>query len=146
MFRTLMPTAERCGVTVCLEPMPRYDSNFVNTVREGVLMVDDIGHSHFKLVLDINAMSDEGRPLDNIIGDAKGYVGHFHANDANTQGGPGWGVTPYGSIVKGLSEIGYDDYASVEVFDFHLGAECIARMSLEFLRRVFCAPSSSEDG
>ena len=99
-------------------------------------MVVEIGHPRFRVHLDVKAMCDEGRPLDAIIREAAGQVGHLHVNDAN-RNGPGWGDTDYGPVVQALADIGYDDYASVEVFDFSFGAERIARSSLEFLRRVF---------
>ena len=57
-------------------------------------------------------------------------------NDAN-RNGPGWGDTDYAPIKRGLAAIGYDDYASVEVFDFSFGAEMIARKSIEFLKTVW---------
>jgi sugar phosphate isomerase/epimerase len=138
VFQGLLPAAAERGVTLCLEPLSRADTNLLNTVREGLRMVDEVGHPRFRVHLDVKAMCDEGRPLDEIIREARGYVGHLHVNDANLNG-PGWGDTDYGPIVRGLAEIGYDDYASVEVFNFSFGAERIARSSLEFLRQVFAA-------
>jgi sugar phosphate isomerase/epimerase len=136
IFQGLLPAAEERGVTLCLEPLARADTNLFNTVREGMRMVVEIGHPRFRVHLDVKAMCDEGRPLDAIIREAAGQVGHLHVNDAN-RNGPGWGDTDYGPVVQALADIGYDDYASVEVFDFSFGAERIARSSLEFLRRVF---------
>ena len=139
VFAGLLPTAAERGVTFCIEPLARADTNFINTVREGLRLVADLGHPNFRVHLDVKAMCDEGRPLGDIIREAKGQVGHLHVNDAN-RNGPGWGDTDYGPIVQALADIGYDDVASVEVFDFSFGAERIARSSLEFLQRVFGAP------
>lgn len=139
LFLELLPGAEATGVTLCLEPLARSETNFINTVSEGLRMVAEVGHPRFKVHLDVKAMCDEGRPLDAIIREAAGQVGHLHVNDAN-RNGPGWGATDYAPIVGALAEIGYDDYASVEVFDFSAGAERIARSSLEFLKRAFVHP------
>lgn len=136
VFRALLPTAAARGVTLCLEPLARSETNLVNTVGEAMRMAAEIGHPRFRVHLDVKAMCDEGRPLGTLIREAAGWVGHLHVNDAN-RNGPGWGDTDYGPIVEALAAIGYDDYASVEVFDFTPGAERIARSSLEFLRRVF---------
>jgi sugar phosphate isomerase/epimerase len=141
VFQGLLPAAAERGVTLCIEPLARAETNLLNTVREGLRMVDEIGHPRFRVHLDVKAMCDEGRPLDAIIREAAGYVGHVHVNDAN-RNGPGWGATDYAPVVQALAEIGYDDYASVEVFDFSFGAERIARSSLEFLKRVFSASTS----
>lgn len=136
VFHGLLPSAAARGVTLCLEPLARTETNFINTVGEGLRMVAEVGHPCLKVHLDVKAMCDEGRPLDVIIREAAGHVGHLHVNDANRKG-PGWGDTDYRPIVRALAEIGYGDYASVEVFDFSPGAERIARTSLAFLKRVF---------
>ena len=141
LFVALMPRAASRRVTVCLEPLARTETNFINTVAEGLRMVAAVDHPCFKVHLDVKAMSDEPRPFDVVIGEAAGQVGHLHVNDAN-RGGPGSGATDYGPIVRGLAGIGYDDWASVEVFDFAPGPETIARASLEFLKRVFVSPST----
>ncbi|MBN2452420.1 MAG: sugar phosphate isomerase/epimerase [Lentisphaeria bacterium] len=135
-FRALLPDAEERGVTLCLEPLARSETNFVNTVAQALELVAEIDHPRFRAHLDVKAMCDEGRPLGTIIREAAGRVGHLHVNDAN-RNGPGWGDTDYAPIVAALRDIGYDDVASVEVFDFSYGAERIARSSLEFLQRVF---------
>ena len=57
-------------------------------------------------------------------------------NDA-TKNGPGWGNTDYKPIVKAVHEIGYDDYASVEVFDFSFPPRSIAKRSLDFLKAAW---------
>jgi sugar phosphate isomerase/epimerase len=138
VFEALLPAAVERGVTLCIEPLARSETNLLNTVREGLRLVDEVGHPRFRVHLDVKAMCDEGRPLDTIIREARGYVGHLHVNDAN-RNGPGWGDTDYVPVVQALTDIGYDDYASVEVFDFSCGAERIARSSLEFLKRAFSA-------
>ena len=140
-FEGVLPAAEQRGVTLCIEPLARSETNFINTVREGLRLVKEIDSPCFRVHLDVKAMCDEGRPLDEIIREAAGYVGHVHVNDAN-RNGPGWGDTDFVPVVRALREIGYDDYASVEVFDFSFGARRIAESSLAFLREVF-APSDA---
>jgi len=136
-FASLLDTAAVRGVVLCIEPLARTETDFITTVAEGVRMCQELGdHPNFRVHIDVKAMCDEGRPLDEIIMGAKGYVGHFHVNDAN-RNGPGWGDTDYAPIVRGVKAIGYDDYASVEVFDFSFGADKIARSSIEFLKKVF---------
>jgi sugar phosphate isomerase/epimerase len=40
-------------------------------------------------------------------------------------------------IAGALKEVGYDDFVSVEVFNFDEGAETIARKSIEYLNQTF---------
>ncbi len=133
-FNSLMDTAEQRGVTICLEPLSYIETDFITTVAEGCRMCDEIAHPNFKVHIDVKAMCSEGTPIGDIIRGAKGYVGHFHVNDAN-RNGPGWGSTEYAPIVEAVRDIGYDDFASVEVFDFSFLPRSIAKSSLDFLKK-----------
>ena len=137
-FSSLMEQAAERGVKLCIEPLSPAETNFITTVKEGVALCKAVNHPNFRLHLDVKAMCSEGegRPLDEIILDGKDFAAHLHVNDAN-RNGPGWGDTDYAPIKRGLAAIGYDDYASVEVFDFSFGAEMIARKSIEFLKTVW---------
>ena len=136
LFRSVLDRAGERGVNLCIEPLARTETNFIVTVAEGVKLCKALNHPNFKVHIDVKAMCDEGKPLDECIRDGRGYVGHLHVNDAN-RNGPGWGDTDYAPVGRGLQDIGYDDYASVEVFDFSYGAETIAKRSIEFLEKTF---------
>lgn len=135
-FSRCLPVAEEKGVTLCIEALSPEETNFMNTVGEAVRMVREIDHPNFKAILDVKAMSSEGRDIAGIVRGAKGAFAHVHANDANKRG-PGFGETDFGPIAKALREIGYDGYVSVEVFDFSPDPKTIATRSMEYLRKVF---------
>jgi sugar phosphate isomerase/epimerase len=88
-----------------------------------------------RINLDVKAMSSEPVPIPDVIRSAAKYVAHVQVNDPNLLG-PGMGDVEYGPIVAALREIGYDGWLSVEAFDFRAGAERIARMSMDYLKRV----------
>ena len=127
---------ESLGVTLCIEPLARAETNFVNTVRQGLQMVDEINHPNFKVHLDVKAMSDDSIPIPELISSAAGKVGHFHANDPDGNG-PYTGKVDFQEVATALAEIGYDEYVSVEVFDYSPGPEEIASKSLAYLREIF---------
>ncbi|MHB0876819.1 MAG: sugar phosphate isomerase/epimerase family protein [Anaerolineae bacterium] len=133
-FRQVAPVAQEEGVVIAIEPLARGDNNFIYTKDQGVRLIEAVGHPNVALHLDVRAMSDEGRPLPDIIREAKQYLRHFHVNDGDL--GPGMGPIDFHPVLRALKEIGYDGWVSVEVFDFSLGAERIARESIEYLRRV----------
>ena len=135
-FTRLLPDAEQRGVDLCIEPLSRCDTNFIVTAAQGMQLCREINHPRFRLHLDVKAMCDEGRPLDAIIRECQGWVGHFHANDAN-RSYPGSGTTDFAPIAAGLRDIGYDGWVSVEVFDFTPGPEKIATESYRCLSQAF---------
>ena len=131
--RSLMPAAEEHGVVLAFEPLSRAETNFINTKDEAVRLIEDVDHPNFRLILDTRAMSDEGRPIPDILHKGAPWLVHVHANDPNRRH-PGSGALDFLPIMRTLDEIGYEDWISVEVFDFSPGAETIAREGLGYLR------------
>lgn len=135
VFQECTRRAEEKGVTLCLEPLPRRETNFITTAAEAIRLVKEISHPNFRLILDVHAMSDEDRPLEEIISEAAPYLAHFHANDANKKG-PGSGKVDFLPLFKVLEKMGYQGYVSVEVFDFEPDPRTVARKSLEYMKGV----------
>jgi len=134
VFINSLGRAEERGITICLEPLARAETNFINTAKEAVSLIKEINHPHFQLHLDVKAMSDEGRSIPDIIKENKDYLFHFHANDPNGLG-PGFGKVDFAPIIKALKEIKYSRFISVEVFDVSPGPRKIAKDSLAYLKK-----------
>lgn len=143
-FLDVLPAAQERNVTIALEPLARAETNIIATAGEAIEMITQINHPNFRLHLDVNAMSDEEKPIPEIIASAGDYVVHFHANDPNHLG-PGFGEVRYEPIKEALDGIGYNGYISVEVFDLSPGAESIAEKSIQYLRKIF-GPGRRENG
>ncbi|MBN1507855.1 MAG: sugar phosphate isomerase/epimerase [Sedimentisphaerales bacterium] len=148
LLGSVLDHAARLGLTICLEPLSPAETNFINTVEEGMKMVREIDHPNFKIHLDVKAMSSErnqksaqgledGQAVADIIRSVKVEdIGHFHVNDPNLYG-PGMGEVDYTPIADAIREIGYDKWLSVEVFKYDPDPETIAGKSIEYLRRFW---------
>lgn len=136
VFRPAVQVAERRGVTICFEPLPREDTDFINTAADAIRFARGLRSPHFQVILDMRAMSHEAKPVPQIIRESRGEFAYVHANDKNLKG-PGFGDVDFRPIVAALKEVGYDGTVSVEVFKFDEGPEAIATRSLEYLKRVF---------
>jgi len=136
LFRGACDKARDAGVTLCIEPLGKSETNFINTVAEGLKMMREINHPNFKVHLDVKAMAAEGTPsIPEIIRSVKAEeIAHFHVNDANLYG-PGMGDVDYGPIAAAVREIGYKRWLSVEVFKYDPDPATIARKSIEYLKR-----------
>lgn len=136
VFRPAVRRAEQRGVTICFEPLPAEDTDFVNTAEEAVRFTWELASPAFKVILDVRAMSHEAKPVPQILRETRGEFAYVHANDKNLKG-PGFGDVDFVPIAAALREVGYDGVVSVEVFKFDEGPEAIATRSLAYLRRVF---------
>jgi len=135
-LRDAVKRAEDRNVVICFEPLGPAETNFVNTAAEGVRFAREFASPAMSIILDVKAMSTEGKPVPDTIRECAGQFAYFHANDPNLKG-PGFGETDFQPIAKAVQETGYDGIVSVEVFDFTEGPETIATQSLACLRQVF---------
>jgi sugar phosphate isomerase/epimerase len=136
VFRPSVKQGGQRGVTLCFEPLAPAETNFVNTAAEGIRFAQQFRSPAMSVILDVKAMSSEGRPVPQIIRESKGRFAYFHANDVNLKG-PGFGDVDFKPIAAALREVGYDGVVSVEVFKFEEGPEVIATTSIQYLKKVF---------
>lgn len=138
-LRQLIPHLEKTGVTFLLEPLGPAETNYMNTAREAVELLETLNHPLFGLHLDVKALTaDEAAPAD-LIRKHANRMGHFHANDANRKA-PGMGETDFLPIMKALKDVQYSGYVSIEVFDYTPDPETIALEGLAHLKA--CAARS----
>ena len=142
IFRACMPPVSDRGVRICMEPLTSNETNFVNTCAEAMELSQMVDHPNFCLHQDVRAMlGAETEPIPALIRKHAAHVGHFHVNDTNLLG-PGMGDTDFVPIFEALSEVGYEGWVSVEVFDYSPGPEKIARDSLNYMKQTLARVSS----
>ena len=105
--------AEEHGVRLALEPINRYETNLVNTVRQGLDLIEQVGAANLGLLLDTFHMNIEEPDIERSIGDAGPHIFHFHVADSN-RWYPGAGHLDFGSILSALRATGYDGWVSGE--------------------------------
>lgn len=137
LLESVLDRAGKQGLTICLEPLSPAETNFINTVEDGMKMVREIDHPNFKIHLDVKAMSAEPTPVPAVIRSVKvADIGHFHVNDPNLYG-PGMGPVDYAPIAEAVREVGYDKWLSVEPFKYDPDPETVAQKSIDYLRRFW---------
>lgn len=131
-FRPIAEAAGDRGITYCIEPLSRHETNFINTVDEAELLLSLVDHPAFRTMIDTSAAGlTENRPVADLIR-AKlpgGRIGHIQLNDTN-RGAPGTGDDPFEDILAAIRECGWNKPLAVEPFivtgDARATAACAA--------------------
>ncbi len=106
--------AARSGVTLLLEPINRYETNVVNTLEEGLRLIDRLGSPALKLLPDTFHMNIEEVSISGSLRDAGATIGYIHFADSNRLA-PGWGHIDFAGVLAALSAIGYRGPIGIEV-------------------------------
>lgn len=105
--------AERYGVRIALEPINRYETTLINTVAEGLALIERVGSANMGLLLDTFHMNIEEPIMEESIAACGERIYHFHVADSN-RWHPGAGHLDFGSLLAALYNTGYDGYVSGE--------------------------------
>ncbi len=138
IIEQVLPSLERHGVTLALEPLGPAEGNFLNTAAEARQIIDRLASRHCQLHLDCKAMASESIPIPQLITQHHDVLAHFHANDPNRQG-PGFGTLDFVPILAALQDVMYRGWVSVEVFDYTPGIERLAEQSIRYMQQCLAA-------
>jgi D-psicose/D-tagatose/L-ribulose 3-epimerase len=114
-LKELCKYAESKGVLICMEPLNRFETNFINTVDQGLKMIKDVKSPAFKLHLDTFHMNIEEKCQGEAIKKAGKLIGHIHACGSD-RGTPGNDHICWDSIAKALKAVKYDGPVVIESF------------------------------
>lgn len=104
------------NVTMCLEVVNRFEGYLVNTVEQGLALLQEVGgYESLKLHLDTFHMNIEEDDIAQAIRMAGGQLGHFHCV-ANNRKAPGQGHINWGQVRTALKTIHYQGYLVAESF------------------------------
>jgi D-psicose/D-tagatose/L-ribulose 3-epimerase len=108
-------TPQDLQLTLCIEPLNRFETYFLNTHWDAVKLVEDIGAPNVRVHFDtFHANIEEQNPAASLRSIAK-VLGHVHISE-NDRGIPGTGHTAWRGILSVLEQIGYDGWLTIESF------------------------------
>lgn len=137
LVATLRRCAEVAGarrVRVALEPLNRYESDFINTAAEGMTLAEEIAHPAFGLLLDTFHVNIEEADIPASFRTAAPRLWHVHLGDSNRLP-PGQGHFDFALVVKTLRELGYTGYLSAELLA-RPDPDAAAKATIEVMRRL----------
>jgi D-psicose/D-tagatose/L-ribulose 3-epimerase len=114
-LKKLATYAERRKIELCIEPLNRFETDFLNTVDQGLKLVKAIGSKTVKLHLDTFHMNIEEKNQAAAILKVGKHLGHFHACGTD-RGIPGEDSLDWKPIVAALKKVGYRGDVVIESF------------------------------
>ena len=114
-LKQLAKHAEKKGVLLCVEPLNRFETDFLNTCDQGLRLVKAVNSPAVKLHLDTFHMNIEEKNQAAAILKAGKHLGHFHACGTD-RGVPGGDSLDWKPIVAALKKIGYNQDVVIESF------------------------------
>ena len=105
--------ADGSGVRLALEPLNRYETTLINTVDDGLALVEEVGAPNLGLLLDTFHMNIEEPSIEGSIATCGPHILHFHVADSN-RWCPGAGHLDFRSILSALQATGYGGWVSGE--------------------------------
>ncbi|MFK7844726.1 MAG: sugar phosphate isomerase/epimerase family protein [Rhodothermales bacterium] len=141
--------AQSLDITIGMEVLNRFETDFMNTAAQAVEMVETVNHPALKIHLDSFHMNIEEQSFSGAVHTAGKHLAHFHAS-ANHRGTPGQDTIPWTEIHNALVEIKYAGDIVIESFSTSVesiaracciwrdpgDAESIAKDGLRFLRSL----------
>lgn len=124
--------ADSKGVKIALEPINRYEIDFILTCEEGLRLIRDIKCDNVGLMLDLFHMNIEEPSIEDGLRLAEDKLWHVHIADSNRHY-PGSGHLDFESIFGTLRDLEYKGYLSAEIMPLP-DPDVAAKKTFEFLR------------
>jgi D-psicose/D-tagatose/L-ribulose 3-epimerase len=103
------------GVSLALEPLNRFETDFINTCEQALEMIDRVGSPALKVHLDTFHMNIEEKDSAKAILNAGKQLAHLHACGCD-RGQPGNDHIDWVGIAAALKKIKYDRAVVIETF------------------------------
>lgn len=119
-YQQLGPVLESYSVDLCVEPLNRFETYFLNTTADAVALCDEVGDPRVGMLWDTFHANVEEKHLGEALRLSARHLKHVHTCE-NDRGIPGTGHVAWGDVFGALQEIGYDGWLTIESFGFSAG-------------------------
>jgi D-psicose/D-tagatose/L-ribulose 3-epimerase len=137
-FASIAGHAEAAGVTYCIEPLSREETDFVNTVAEAADIVARVGSPALRTMIDTRAAAlAESAGVPELIEAwlPSGVVRHVHVNDRSKLG-PGQGDDRFADVFAALERHAYRGTVAVEPFVYEPDGAATAARAIGYVRGI----------
>jgi D-psicose/D-tagatose/L-ribulose 3-epimerase len=114
-LKELASYAGEHGAVICVEPLNRFETSFLNLAEQAIEVVDRVDHRACGVLLDTFHMNIEEHSIGDAIRTTGRRLKHLHACE-NDRGAPGSGHIDFAEVAAACTAIGYTGPAVIESF------------------------------
>jgi sugar phosphate isomerase/epimerase len=129
--RRICDVAAAYGVSIIIEPVNRYEINFVNTLDEGAALLEKVGCANLGLMPDVFHMNIEDACIGESLARNGKFIRYIHLADSNRLA-PGQGHLDFDDVFDGLRAARFDGWAAIEILP-KPDPDTAARQAAEFV-------------
>ncbi len=119
-------------VNLLIEPVNRYELNFVNNLNEGAAILEKVGRGNCGIHADVFHMNiEDDRIGESLVRNGR-WVRYIHFADSNRLA-PGLGHLDFHEVMGALKSIRYDSWVSMEILPGG-DPDQMARQAIDYIR------------
>jgi sugar phosphate isomerase/epimerase len=127
----------RDGIRFVIEPINRYETNFLSTVDETLAFLEEVDRENVGILADTFHMNIEDASIPGSLRRASRSLFHVHVADSN-RWAPGCGHLDFSEVLRTLQVMRYSGYVSVECLPKPDPESC-PRIAIATLRKAASA-------
>lgn len=124
-------SAEKHGVTLVIEPVNRYELNFINSVEEGARLLKSNAMNNIGLMPDLFHMNIEDAHIGESLARWGSLIHYIHFADSNRHA-PGQGHLDFDEAFRGLEQAGFNGWSAIEILPVP-DPDTAARQAADFI-------------
>lgn len=102
------------GVDILLEPVNRYELNFINSLEQGARLLESLHIPNLYLMPDLFHMNMEDASIEDAITGNMERIAYVHFADSNRLA-PGWGHLDFEAMISLLSALKFEGWIAIEI-------------------------------
>ena len=122
------------GVSLAIEPINRYETNFINTVGEALEFIEEVGAENLVVLTDTFHMNIEEVSIAQSFQRTGEKLGYVHFADSN-RWAAGQGHINFRELAVVLQEIGYSGYICAEILPLP-DSRTAAKLAIDYFRSL----------
>lgn len=130
-LRRIGDLADQQGVTLVVEPVNRYEINFINNLDQGVRLLEKANRNNLGLMPDLFHMNIEDAQMGDSLVRHADWIKYIHLADSNRHA-PGQGHLDFDDVFAGLKRMSYTGWTSIEILPIP-DPDTAARQAEEFI-------------